>query len=555
MDNYLSFIPLGGIGDVTRNMYLYEYKDEVLIVDCGIGFADETMLGIDLLLPDITYLLQSKKRLVGLLLTHGHEDHIGALPFLLPQLQATFGNFPMYATPFTTSLINEKLREYRLNSQVQKVTFENNTVRMGKFEARFIRVTHSVPDTSHIVIKTPVGTIYHGSDYKFDDTPYDNKISDYEKISKTGENSVIALMIDCLGSERQGKTPSEAQILDHFVNALSECKGKVLITTYSSHVARINQIIEASRRTNRKVCFVGRSLLKIKDVGKKLGYIELDDSIEVNIDEIDRIQSNQLTLIIAGSQGQEDSAMTRIANGIHQHVRISEHDLVIFSSDPIPGNELSVYDVIDTISRKGTRVLYSPLRRDFHVSGHGSQDDITHLISLVKPKYLVPIGGSFRHMVAFKDIAEREGFKKEQIFLLDDGKEVIFSKEQAREGRSIPAKSIYVDQTSGEEVEKFVLRDRQKLSEAGIVIVLVEIDSTNGQLLERADVIARGIGNFNTRGLVKKLTQDLKNALSSNRHRVTNWVYIRRLIGDIAERRISKDLRSQPLVLPVVIEV
>ncbi len=551
--NQLSFIPLGGIGDVTKNMYLYEYNDQILIVDCGLGFADETMLGVDLLLPDISYLLKTKKRIVGMLLTHGHEDHIGALPFILPQL----ADFPIFATPLTAAFANAKLKDFNAKKRVETVNFNDSEKNIGSFSFSFIAVTHSVPDTSNIFIKTPVGNFYHGSDFKFDDTPYDRKKSDYAKIAKLSSSGVTCLLSDCLGAERKGRTPSEIGLTENFVNEMKACQGKFIVTTYSSNISRLNQVIEASNKNGRRVCFVGRSLIKAKDVARSLGYLNLKKDMEVEIDALKNHQDNKLTLIIAGSQGQENSALTRIANGEHRDVKLKEEDVIVFSSDPIPGNETSVYELVDTLTRRGTKVIYSPVTRDFHVSGHASMEELEQLIKLVRPKKLIPIGGQFRHMFAYKKLAEKLGYKKSDIFLMEDGQELIFEAQNVKYGRTIPIKNVYVDEMSGEELESFVLRDRQKLSEAGIIIILAEVDSSSGQLVGNPDIIVRGLApsSYDSKRLNSRLMQDFHKALNPRKARVTNWIYIRKLIGETAERRIFKDLRRRPLVLPVVIEV
>lgn len=552
MTSQLSFIPLGGVGDVTKNMYLYEYRDQILIVDCGLGFADETMLGVDLLLPDISYLLKTKKKIIGMVLTHGHEDHIGALPFILPSLP----DFPIYGSSLTAALANDKLKEFSSQKRVQAVKFDEQEKSLGSFSFSFIRVTHSVPDTSSIFIKTPVGNFYHGGDFKFDNTPYDGKKSDYARIAKVSSNGVYCLMSDCLGAERKGKSTSEIGLTESFINEMKECHGKFIITTYSSNISRLNQIIEASLRNGRKVCLIGRSLIKIKDIAINLGYLNLKKDMEVNIDALKNYADNKLTLIVAGSQGQENSALTRIANGEHRDVRLKEEDIVVFSSDPIPGNETSVYELVDTITRRGTKVIYSPITRDFHVSGHASLEELEQLITLVRPRKLIPIGGCFRHMFAYKKLAEKLGYKKNDIFLMEDGQEIIFSDHAVKYGRTIPTKNVYVDEISGEELEGFVLRDRQKLSESGIIIILAEVDSGNGQLVGTPDIIVRGfMPSYDIKRLNTKLVHDFHKALSPRKSRVVNWIYVRKLIGEVAERRIYKDLNRRPLVLPVVIEV
>ncbi len=556
--NQVSFIPIGGIGDVTKNMYLYEYKDQILIVDCGIGFADETMIGVDLLLPDISYLVKTisanpKKTIVGLALTHGHEDHIGALPFLLPQL-LSLNSFPIYGTPLTAALANGKLDEFGIYTKVKTVSFDKPLVNLGNFQLEFIRITHSVPDTSNIFIKTPVGNFYHGSDFKFDLTPADGKKTDFQSIAQSGATGVMTLLSDCLGSERKGRTPSESALGETIEREMRNCRGKFVVTTYSSNISRLNQAIEAAKKTGRKVCFIGRSLMNAKEVAVKIGYMQIPPGMELEMNQIRRVKDNKLLLIAAGSQGQENSAMTRIANGEHKEVKLSSDDVVLFSSDPIPGNEVSVNSLIDSLAKKGIRVVYSSLYENVHVSGHGSSDDLLLMMALTQPRYLVPIGGNYKHMVAYKALAQKLGYKNSDIFLLEDGQEILFSHNKVTPGRKIEVRNVYVDEITGEEVDSFVLRDRKKLSEGGMVLVMAEIDSNTGQIIGDPQILIRGFSQPDTTMLEKKLALELKKTLNNNRGK-TNWVYIRKLIGEVAERFIFRQLRRRPLVLPVVIEV
>lgn len=551
MENKISFIPLGGPGDVTRNMYLYEYKNEILIVDCGLGFADESMLGVDLLLPDVSYLVGTKKKIVGMVLTHGHEDHIGALPFILPQLP----QIPIYATPLTAALANEKLIEFGIANRVNTVPFENNTVSIGSFSCSFIRVTHSVPDTSHIFIKTPVGNFYHGSDYKFDNTPYDGKISDYETIKKYCRDGVIALMSDCLGSERKGRTNSENIITPTFQKEIERCRGKFIVTTYSSNISRLNQIIDASEKTGRKVCFVGRSLIKTKEVAKKLNYLKIRQGTEVEVGDLRKYPDNKLTLVIAGSQGQENSGMARVANGEHREIKLSANDTIIFSSDPIPGNEVLVYELIDTIAKRGCRLLYSGYAQDVHVSGHASQEEMLELIAMTRPANLIPIGGNFRHMAAYKSLVESNGFRRQSTFLIEDGQEIIFSASKALLGRKIPIKNVFVDQVSGDEIEQFVIRDRQKISQEGIVVVMAEVDVQTGQVINKPTIINRGLPLVDSNLINERVPKELRKSFSKNHGRITNLLNIRKMVGEVATNAIFRATRRKPLVIPVVIEV
>jgi len=553
----ISFLPLGGIGDVTRNMYLYEYKDEILIVDCGIGFADETMLGVDLLLPDISYLLKNArtKKIVGMVFSHGHEDHIGAVPFILPQLQKAGYDFPLYATPLTAAFANSKLKEFEIKTEVETVPFDNREIRIGPFTVSFIRITHSIPDSSHIFIQTPVGNLYHGADFKFDLTPADNKKSDFAAISKFCEKGVLCLLSDCLGSERSGFTHSEETISEDFEREVANCRGKCIITTYSSNISRLNQAIKAAEKYNRKVCFVGRSLIKNKAIGQEIGYLEMRKGTEIELDQVKNYADKQLLFLVAGAQGQENSGMSRIANGDHREVKLSADDVVIFSSDPIPGNEVSVNVLVDTISKSGARVLYTDISDKFHVSGHGSSGDLMLLMSLTKPKFLLPISGTYKQMVAYRRLAETFGYKRNQVSLAEDGQEVLFSEDGYKLGKRIAINHVYVDQLSGEEVEDFVLRDRERLAKEGIIIVMAEVTAEDGQLVNKPEIVTRGFSPKEAQELQGTVGREIEKSLSSRKARVTNWVHMRKAVSEAAGKQIFKQLRRRPLILPVVVEV
>ncbi|EKD86550.1 MAG: hypothetical protein ACD_37C00242G0002 [uncultured bacterium] len=550
MDKKISFIPIGGITDVTKNMYLYEYEDSILIVDCGLGFPNETMLGVDLLLPDITYLKTTKKKIVGMVLTHGHEDHIGALPYVLPELPS----FPIYATTLTAAFSNEKLVEFGTSYRVQTVPFEKD-IQIGPFGISFIRVTHSVPDTSNIFIKTPAGNFYHGSDFKFDMTPFDGKKTDFTKISRLSSQGVLCLMSDALGAERPGASPTEMDILPILIEEMRTCKGKIILTTYSSNISRLNQAVLAARLTGRKVCFIGRSLLKAKDVAQRLDYMKIDKGIEIEQNQLRNFKDQNLLLFVAGSQGQEGSALSRLVNGDIRETSIKPTDTVIFSSDIIPGNEVSVNALIDEISKIGAKVLHSEVAEDIHVSGHGKQYDLMLMMSLVKGQNVMPIGSTYRHAAAYRQLARNMGYLDKNILLLEDGQEIIFEKGTTRMGQKIQVRNVYVDQLSGEEIESFVLRDREKISKEGVVVLMLELDSNTGQVIGTPNIIARGFSTAEAIELNKALVNEIKRSMLNKKGRVTDWTYTRRFIGGIAEKFISTKFRRRPLVLPVVIEV
>jgi len=551
MDNTLKYLPLGGVTGVTKNMHLYEYNDQILIVDCGLGFADETMIGVDLMLPDINYLLKNKnKKILGIVITHGHEDHFGALPYILPQIP---GKYDIYATPLAAGFINEKLKEFHVPNKAISINFDKDIL-LGPFMFSFIRVTHSVPDTSHIFIKTPVGNIYHGSDFKLDNTPYDGKSSDYAKIVRKSDEKIMCMLSDCLGAERAGFTPTEIPIGEKIFDEMRNTKGKFIFTTYSSNISRLNQVLDAARMLNRRVCFVGRSLLKAKEVAIGLKYMQIEPNMEIDLREIANYNDKQVVLIVAGSQGQQGSALFRITNGDHRDISINKEDTIIFSSDSIPGNEVAVNSLIDDISKLGARVIYKPVKDDFHVSGHGAQGDLSLLMSLVRPKKLIPIGGTFKNMVAYKNLAIKNGFSDKDVLLPDDGQEILFTKDNVKLGNKISLQNVYVDQISGEEVDTFVLRDREKISKEGVVIIMAEVDSY-GSLVEKPNIIVRGLSGSEVPEVTNGLTNEIKNNLKGKKTKISDWNYTRKMIGNIAERYLAKKLKRRPLVLPVVIEV
>lgn len=552
-NNELIFTSIGGIGDVTKNMYTYTIGNEILIVDCGIGFADSSLPGVDLLIPDVTNLkkeLANGKRIVGMCLSHGHEDHIGALPFILPQLP----KFPVYGSVLTAALSNDKLKEFGVDSRVTVVNFTDKPLQIGPFNVTFIRMTHSIIDAANLFIKTPAGNFYHGSDYKFDFTPVDGKESELLKIAKAGAEGVTCLFSDALGAEKPGHSRSEQFIKDSFEEAFRKTPGKIFVTTYSSNISRLNQAIEVAVSQGRKVCFMGRSLLKSRDVGRTLQYMNLNKKFEIRPQEIARYKPNQVMILVAGSQAQESSALTRIANNDDRDIRIEKGDSVIFSADPIPGNEENIYALIDLLSRRGAKVIYSDITDEFHVSGHGSSNDVKLLMSLTHPKYLVPIGATYRQMVAYRQIAKDMGHAENNVFLPESGQELIFSAGVARFGKKIQNATIFLDQMTGEEVESFVVVDRARISKEGVMIILTELTGTTGQLASTPEILTKGFVYDKKEEFAKKLEADLVKRFDGRNEPITSVSYYKKTIEKIAEDILYKEGRS-PLVVPVIIEV
>lgn len=548
----LTLIPIGGVGTVTKNMYLYIVGNEILIVDCGMGFPDPSTPGVDFLIPDITYLkklVQEGKKIVGLLFTHGHEDHIGGAPFVLDRLP----QFPIYATPLTAALANEKLIDLGLPHRVTSTEFKKE-IKLGSFTIKFIHVTHSVLDTSHIFIKTHAGNFYHGSDFKFDLTPADGKASDLHAISEVSNENVLCLLSDCLGSERSGHSESESKITENFEIEFRRAKGKVFVSTYSSNISRMNQAIEVALRFNRKVCFLGRSFLKARDLGKKLGYMKIPPNLEIKPQQVMKMDPSKVMILLPGSQAQENSALVRVASDESRDMRILKNDTVIFSSDPIPGNEVNIYALIDGLSKKGARVVHSDMSDDFHVSGHGSQNDIKLLATLVNPRFSLPIGGNYRHMIGFQNLMKEMGYDENSVVLPDNGQEVIFSANGFKLGKKIPLQTVYVDEITGEEMEKYVLLDRQKISKEGIMIIIAEVDNETGKIITTPDIIARGFIFPEKDSFAKRLENALSEKLNEKTVQATHFSFYRKMVQRSAEEILFK-MKREPLVIPVIIEV
>ncbi|MGE5042440.1 MAG: ribonuclease J [Candidatus Levyibacteriota bacterium] len=549
----LTFVSIGGIGDVTKNMYAYIYGNEILLVDCGIGFADSNLPGVDLLIPDIAYLktaLNKGKKIVGMLLTHGHEDHIGALPFILPQLP----QFPVYGSTLTSALANDKLSEFNLPRAVTQINFGDEPIKLGQFSASFIRITHSIIDAGHIVIKTPVGTFYHGADFKFDFTPVDGMPSELQNIAKAGEDGITCLMSDCLGAERSGHSSSEQKIQEAFEEAFRKTRGKVFVTTYSSNISRLNQAIETAVSQGRKVCFMGRSLLKARDIGRTLNYMKFPKKFEINPHDVKKYKPSEVLILVAGSQAQESSALTRIANNDDRDLHIERGDTVIFSSDPIPGNEENIYALVDLITRRGARVIYSDITSEFHVSGHGSENDLKLLISLTKPKYFIPIGGTFRQMSAYRNIVGDMGYPEGNVFLLDSGQEVVFNANGARFGKKTQGASIFLDQITGEEVENYVVFDRVRIAKEGIMVIMVEVVKSTGQIEGMPDILTKGFTYERKDEFAKNLSAALRKRFVNKREPMGSVGYYKKAIEKTAEEMLYREGRS-PLVVPVIIEI
>lgn len=550
-------IPLGGAGNVTKNMYVYEYRydgaiKDILIVDCGIGFPDAEMFGVDLVIPDVRYLLDKRDKIRGLVFTHGHDDHIGGIPYILPKL----GTIPMYAPTLAAAFANLKLTETNVRSRVRPMRFDQ-TVSAGVFRVSFIRLTHSVPDTSHLVIETPIGIFYHGSDFKFDPTPLDGKPSEIEKINAVGKKGVLCMLSDSLGSERPGFTPSEQIIGETIEKELRLCNGKVLFTTQSSNVSRIQLAIELAQKYGRKIAFLGRSIDQNVEESVKLGYMRFSRDAIITDRDLKRTPPNRQFLVVAGAQGQPTSNLSRIANDAHKLVKLTDQDTVIISADPIPGRENDVNTLIDQIYRHGARVSYSDIMEDLHVSGHGSSGDMMLLLSAVGPRYVWPIGGTYKHLMQYRRLAADLGYDKRRVLIPEDGEVLEFTAHGApRVVERLTLEHIMIDGLGIGDVGDVVLRDRQTIAREGMVVVVVPIHEKTGAMVSNPEIISRGFVYVKgSRQLLSEASNVVARALMLRKGRITDRQFVRQRIEDALKDFFLTETGRSPLIVPVVLAV
>jgi ribonuclease J len=547
----IKLLPLGGVGNVTKNMYVYEYEGSVLIVDCGIGFPDPTMLGVDLLIPDISYLHDKLDRIVGLVLSHGHDDHIAGLPYILPQLGH---HFKIYGSKLTIGFAQDRIKDFPLTANFE--VLPAGPLQLGPFTVGNIPVTHSVPDARHLVISTPEGTVYHGTDFKFDLNPIDGVRPDFQTMARVGEKGVLALLSDCLNAEQDVYSTSESALSDMFEREMRHTKGKSIITVMSSNIHRIQQIVDIAQAFDRKVAFVGRSIEQNVKTAVALGFLKLPEKIVINKTRLGNYLAHKVCIVIAGSQGQVGSSLARAAEGEHSQVHISPEDRVVFASEPIPGNEQSVYATIDTLSRTGAEVTYSDLDDSVHASGHSSSIEQKLLISLVKPDHVIPIGGTYHHMIEYRKNAKSLGYPDSRIHLLDNGQILSISQAGVRVKDTITLKNVMVDGLGIGDVGRIVLRDRQQMAEDGIVIIVVPVNQQTGQVTGEVEVISRGFVYVKeNQEIIEQIKTETAACLTGSKGFVTDWARVRHKIETRIQTLLYETTERHPMVLPVVMEV
>ena len=547
----LKVIPLGGLEQIGMNITAFEYEDSIVVVDCGLSFPADDMLGIDLVIPDITYLLDNADKVKGFVITHGHEDHIGALPYVLKQL-----NIPIYATRLTMGIIERKLAEHNLlKTTRRKVVKHGQSINLGQFRIEFIKTNHSIQDAAALAIYSPAGIVVHTGDFKVDYTPVVGDAIDLQRFAEIGKKGVLALMSDSTNAERPGFTQSERTVGAKFDSIFAEHKNtRIIIATFASNVDRVQQIINSACKYDRKVVVEGRSMVNIIQVAQELGYLDVPDNTLVEIDQLKNYPPEKTVLITTGSQGESMAALSRMASDVHKKVTIMPGDTVIFSSNPIPGNEKSVSKVINDLSKKGANVIF----QDAHVSGHACQEELKLIYSLVKPKYAIPVHGEYRHLKANAAIANNLGIPKENIFIMHSGDVLEMDEEEAKITGKVQTGSILVDGLGVGDVGNIVLRDRQHLAEDGIMIVVLTLEKGSNELLAGPDIVSRGFVYVReSEGLMEEAKQIVTEAVVDclTYQRNADWSKIKMVIRDTMNEFIWRKTKRKPMILPIIMDV
>ena len=546
----LKIIPLGGLEQIGMNITAFEYEDNIIVVDCGLSFPEDDMLGIDLVIPDITYLKENIEKVKGFFITHGHEDHIGAIPYVLKEI-----NVPIYATKLTIGIIDHKLKEHNMLTKVKrKVVKYGQHINLGNFRVEFIKTNHSIQDAAALAIYSPAGIVVHTGDFKVDYTPVFGDAIDLARLGEIGKKGVLALMCDSTNAERPGFTMSERTVGRTFDNIFSEHKNsRIIIATFASNVDRVQQIINSACKYGRKVVVEGRSMVNIISTATELGYLDIPDNTLIDVEHLKNYPDEQTVLITTGSQGESMAALSRMASGMHKKITIKPKDTIIFSSNPIPGNEKAVSNVINELFMKGADVIF----QDAHVSGHACQEEIKLIYSLVRPKYAIPVHGEYRHLMAQKKVAEELGYEKENIFILSSGDVLELDEESANVTGHVHVGNVMVDGLGVGDVGNIVLRDRQHLAEEGIIIVVLTLQAGSGQVIAGPDIVSRGF--VYVRGS-ESLMDEAKQVLDGTMEQImekniTDWGRIKTDIKDSLGEFVWKETKRKPMIIPIIMEV
>ncbi len=546
-------IPLGGLGEIGKNMTLFEYGGKILVIDCGLAFPRDEMLGIDLVLPDVTYLLERSEDVVGIVITHGHEDHFGALPFVLKRLHV-----PVYGSRLALALAKSKLDEHGILKEVELHDITSaSRLDLGPFSVSFAAVTHSVPDALAVVVETPAGVIVHSGDYKFDHTPIDGRVTEVDKLARLGDEDVLALLADSTNAETEGSAGSESQVGHAFHQIFAEAEGRVILASFASHIHRIQQAIQIAHLHGRKFAVAGRSMVKNVNIARNLGYLKVPDGAMIKLTDIDDYPPSQLLVLTTGSQGEPLSALSRMAYDDHPQVELQAGDTVVISAKPVPGNEVSVMNTVNQLMRSGARVIYGP-STGVHVSGHAAREDQRMLLNLVKPRFFLPVHGEYRHQHLHADLARQAGIPQDHIFILENGDVLELTRHAGAVVDRVRAGMVFVDGFELGDAGHIVTRDRQRLAEDGILIAVVTVSVQTGELLAEPELVARGFLYDDQRRaeLLDDATQELVRRLEelATEH-VTGQRLLQEDVDEVLGRLVYKRTKRQPLILPVIVEI
>lgn len=555
MADKLRVIPMGGLGEIGKNMLVLEMGDDIILVDAGLMFPEEDMLGVDLIIPDVSYVEERVHRLRGIVITHGHEDHTGALPYVLPRLRLPNGKLPpVYCTRLTRGLISVKLTEHHLADEADlRVVRPGEKLKLGKFTVEFVHMTHSIPDSAGLVIQTPVGNIFHTGDFKFDHTPVMGKPPDLMRIAEIGRQGVMLLLSDSTYADTPGYTPSERMVADTLDQIMANAPGRVIVATFASLISRVQQVADAAVKNGRRVFVTGRSMMNNMQMAIEQGYLVTPDDILAPLERMKKIPAEKIAILATGAQGEPTSALVRMANGDHRHIDIQAGDTVVFSSSPIPGNELLINRTIDNLYRLGANVLFSRIA-NVHVRGHAAQEELKLMLSLTRPRYFVPVHGEFRHLVMHSQIARAMGVPDSNVFTLEDGDILEIDKSGAAVAGRAPADFVYVDGLAVG-VDRVVLRDRKHLAGDGVLVAIVVIDRHTGKPIGRPDVVSRGfIEAEMSDGLMERARDVIVQALSGAEHQAERGDFNTR-VHDALSRFLYEETRRRPMILPMSVEV
>lgn len=547
----MKLIPLGGLNEVGKNMTVLEHKNDIMIIDCGLSFPTDEMFGIDIVIPDFTYLIKNRDRVKGMILTHGHEDHIGAIPYLLKEI-----NLPIYGTRLTLGLVESKLKEHGITANLNVVK-AGQTLRIGEFKIEAIRNTHSIADSISLAIDTPAGLVFHTGDFKVDYTPLEGKPMDFHRLAKLGERGVLLMLGDSTNAERKGYTPSERTVGTALENIFRGCESRILVATFSSNVHRVQRIIDTAVMFNRKVAISGRSMINVVNIATELGYLSIPAEILVDINKIKGIKDSELVIITTGSQGEPMSALSRMATNDHKAVQIKRGDVVILSSTPVPGNEKTVSNVVNRLFEKGAEVIYSDLA-DIHVSGHACAEELKLIHTLIQPKFFMPVHGEYRHLRQHAIIAENLGMPRENIFILDNGETLSLKRNHVEKLKeTVPSSAVMVDGLGVGDVGNIVLRDRKLLSEGGLIIVVAAIDKVSGIVSSGPDIISRGFVYVReAEDLIESARQVAVESLARcQRDNMKDWAAMKNAVRSDLQSFIYQSTKRNPVILPIFLEV